>query len=105
MPDGQAGRTVSSARRPATGDLSLRLFYLCACHGRRGAAIPTLTSVPTNDSDQMTQLERKVDYLIRYLGIDPACVANGVMPAGFPTGLPTGDGLPLSLGEAPPMSC
>jgi hypothetical protein len=59
----------------------------------------------TNDSDEMAQLERKVDYLIRYLGIDPACVAKGIMPAGSPTGLPTGDGLPLSLDEAPPMSC
>jgi len=85
--------------------LSLRLFYPCACHGRRGAALPTLVSMQNNDTDQMTQLERKVDYLIRYLGIDPACVADGVMPAGFPTGLPTGDGLPLSLDEAPPMSC
>jgi hypothetical protein len=55
-----------------------------------------------NDTKQMAQLERKVDYLIRYLGIDPACVANGVMPAGFPTGLPTGDGLPLSLDEVAP---
>jgi hypothetical protein len=55
----------------------------------------------TNDSDEMARLERKVDYLIRYLGIDPACVAKGIMP----TGLPTGDGLPLSLDEAPPMSC
>jgi hypothetical protein len=27
------------------------------------------------------------------------------MPTGSPTGLPTGDGLPLSLDEAPPMSC
>jgi hypothetical protein len=57
------------------------------------------------DTDHMAQLERKIDYLIRYLGIDPACVASGVMPAGFPTGLPTGDGLPLSLDEVPPMSC
>jgi hypothetical protein len=59
----------------------------------------------TNDSDEMAQLERKVDYLIRYLGIDPACVAKGIMPAGSPAGLPTGDGLPLSLDEAPPMNC
>jgi hypothetical protein len=59
----------------------------------------------TNDSDQIVQLERKVDYLIRYLGIDPACVAMGVMPAGAPTGLPTGDGLPLSLDDVPPMTC
>lgn len=58
-----------------------------------------------NDTDQLTQLERKIDYLIRYLGIDPACVANGNMPAGFPAGLPTGDGLPLSLDDAPPMTC
>ncbi|HEY1823448.1 MAG TPA: hypothetical protein VGG83_26265 [Trebonia sp.] len=58
-----------------------------------------------NDTDQLTQLERKIDYLIRYLGIDPACVANGSMPAGFPAGLPTGDGLPLSLDDAPPMTC
>jgi hypothetical protein len=60
----------------------------------------------TNDIDQLTQLERKIDYLIRYLGIDPACVARGVMPAGAPAGLPTGDGLPLSLDDdVPPMSC
>lgn len=57
------------------------------------------------DSDHLSQLERKVDYLITYLGIDPACVADGVLPAGFPAGLPTGDGLPLSLDEAPWMRC
>jgi hypothetical protein len=57
----------------------------------------------TYDVDHLTQLERKVDYLIRYLGIDPACVAQGVIPAGAPTGLPTGDGLPLSLDDMPPM--
>lgn len=57
----------------------------------------------TNDID-LAQLQRKVDYLIRYLGIDPGHVAAGVMPAGAPTGLPTGDGLPLSLDDdAPPM--
>jgi hypothetical protein len=57
----------------------------------------------TNDVD-LTQLERKVDYLIRYLGIDPACVAKGSIPAGPPSGLPTGDGLPLSLDDdLPPM--
>jgi len=59
----------------------------------------------TNDSDQMTRLERKIDYLIRYLGIDPACVTSGVMPTGSPAGLPTGDGLPLSMEDAPPMTC
>lgn len=61
----------------------------------------------TNNMD-VTQLERKVDYLIRYLGIDPACVAKGCIPAGAPSGLPTGDGLPLSLDDDEPpmqMSC
>jgi hypothetical protein len=82
-----------------------QFLYLCACHGRRVAAMPTLASMRTHDSDQMAELERKIDYLIRYLGIDPACVAAGIMPAGSPTGLPTGDGLPLSLAEAPPMTC
>jgi len=49
------------------------------------------------DSEAMTRLERKVDYLIRYLGIDPEQIAMGVMPAGSPAGLPTGDGLPPCL--------
>jgi hypothetical protein len=56
----------------------------------------------TNDVD-LTQLARKVDYLIRYLGIDPTCVADGSIPAGAPSGLPTGDGLPLFLDDDVPM--
>jgi hypothetical protein len=41
------------------------------------------------ETERIARLERKVDYLIRYLGIDPAHIADGVMPAG----LPTGDGM------------
>ena len=44
----------------------------------------------SNDSERIADLERKVDYLIRYLGIDPAQIASGVMPPGFPGGLPAG---------------
>ncbi|MGH3251546.1 MAG: hypothetical protein ACRDOI_35795 [Trebonia sp.] len=58
-----------------------------------------------NDSERIASLERQVDYLIRYLGIDPTGLAKGVMPAGFPAGLPTGDGLPPSMDEVPPMRC
>jgi hypothetical protein len=32
----------------------------------------------SNDSERMADLERKVDYLIRYLGIDPAQIARGL---------------------------
>jgi len=39
----------------------------------------------------LAQLERKVDYLIRYLGIDPAHVATGSLQAGAPSGRPAGD--------------
>ena len=38
---------------------------------------PTLTSVNDYDSERIERLERKVDYLIRYLGIDPAHIAGG----------------------------
>ena len=55
----------------------------------------------TNDSERIAYLERRVNYLIRYLGIDPGHMADGVMPAGFPAGLPTGDGLPPGLEVAP----
>jgi len=55
----------------------------------------------SNDSERIAYLERRVNYLIRYLGIDPAHIASGVMPAGFPAGLPTGDGLPPGLEVAP----
>jgi hypothetical protein len=55
----------------------------------------------SNDSERIAYLERRVNYLIRYLGIDPAHIAGGVMPAGFPAGLPTGDGLPPGLEVAP----
>jgi ribosomal protein L7/L12 len=44
----------------------------------------------SNDSERIADLERKVDYLIRYIGIDPAQIASGVMPPGFPGGQPTG---------------
>jgi ribosomal protein L7/L12 len=44
----------------------------------------------SNDSERIADLERRVDYLIRYLGIDPAHIASGVGPAGFPAGLPAG---------------
>ena len=44
----------------------------------------------SNDSERIADLERRVDYLIRYLGIDPADIASGVMPPGFPGALPAG---------------
>jgi ribosomal protein L7/L12 len=55
----------------------------------------------SNESERIARLERRVDYLIRYLGIDQAHIAGGVMPAGSPYGLPTGDGLPPGLDVAP----
>jgi hypothetical protein len=68
---------------------------------RRDAFVPTLASMHNNETERIARLERRVDYLIRYLGIDPALIAGGVMPAGCPAGLPTGDGMPLSLDVAP----
>jgi ribosomal protein L7/L12 len=44
----------------------------------------------SNDSERIADLERKVDFLIRYIGIDPAQIASGVMPAGYPGGMPAG---------------
>jgi ribosomal protein L7/L12 len=44
----------------------------------------------SNDSERIASLERQVNYLIRYLGIDPADVASGVMPPGYPAGQPAG---------------
>jgi hypothetical protein len=44
----------------------------------------------SNDSDRIADLERKVDYLIRYLGIDPVHIESGVMPPGFFGGPPAG---------------
>jgi hypothetical protein len=49
------------------------------------------------ETERIARLERKVDYLIKYLGINPAHIADGVMPAGFPTG----DGMPAGLDVAP----
>jgi ribosomal protein L7/L12 len=54
-----------------------------------------------NETERIARLERRVDYLIRYLGIDEAHIAGGVLPAGRPAGLPTGGGLPPSLDVAP----
>ncbi len=34
------------------------------------------------DSERIEHLERKVDYLIRYLGIDPAHIIGGIAPPG-----------------------
>jgi Ribosomal protein L7/L12 C-terminal domain len=44
----------------------------------------------SDDSERIADLERRVDYLIRYLGIDPARIEGGVMPPGFPGGRPAG---------------
>jgi len=44
----------------------------------------------SNDSDRIADLERRVDYLIRYLGIDPAHIESGIMPPGFFGGPPAG---------------
>ncbi len=44
----------------------------------------------THETERIARLERKVDYLIRYLGIDPALIADGAMPAGRPAGMPSG---------------
>jgi hypothetical protein len=54
-----------------------------------------------NDTERIARLERRVDYLIRYLGIDPVHIADGVMPARQPAGLPPGDGMPFGLEVAP----
>ena len=40
----------------------------------------------SNDGERIADLERKVDYLIRYLGIDPAHIESGIMPPGFAAG-------------------
>jgi ribosomal protein L7/L12 len=39
-----------------------------------------------NDSERIARLERQVDYLARYLGIDPALIADGALPGGVPSG-------------------
>ncbi len=44
----------------------------------------------SNDSARIADLERRVDYLIRYLGIDPAHITGGIMSAGFPGAPPAG---------------
>jgi hypothetical protein len=59
--------------------------------------VPTLASMQNNDTERIARLERRVDYLIRYLGIDPVHIAEGVLPAG----LPPGDGMPVGLEVAP----
>jgi ribosomal protein L7/L12 len=54
------------------------------------------------DSERIEHLERKVDYLIRYLGIDPAHIVGGIASPGpdFAVRLPPGvDVAPQS--EAP----
>jgi ribosomal protein L7/L12 len=38
--------------------------------------------MPDNDSERLARLEQKVDYLIAYLGIDPADIAAGRPPVG-----------------------
>ncbi len=35
-----------------------------------------------DDSERLTRLEHKVDYLIAYLGLDPADIAAGRIPSG-----------------------
>jgi hypothetical protein len=51
-----------------------------------------------SNDERIADLERKVDYLIRHLGIDPAQIAGGLPPglevaprdemSGIPTGMP-----------------
>jgi hypothetical protein len=45
-----------------------------------------------DETERIARLERKVDYLISYLGIDPAHIAEGVLPAGRPAGWLAGGG-------------
>ena len=49
----------------------------------------------SDDSERIANLERRVDFLIRYLGIDPAHVP------GFPAGAPAVDDLPPGFDVAP----
>jgi hypothetical protein len=46
------------------------------------------------DSERIDRLERTVDYLTRYLGIDPAHIIGGIMPPGAPAGQPAFGDLP-----------
>jgi ribosomal protein L7/L12 len=55
----------------------------------------------SNDSDRIADLERRVDFLIRYLGIDPAHVPGGVAPADTPGWTAAGGVLPSGLEVAP----
>lgn len=55
----------------------------------------------SDDSERIANLERRVDFLIRYLGIDPAHVPGGVTPTDTPGWSATGD-LPSGLEVAPP---
>ena len=49
----------------------------------RGSA-PYARHMQSDDSERIANLERKVDFLIKYLGIDPAHVPAGVTPVDTP---------------------
>src|SRR5579871_931222 len=61
----------------------------------------------SNDGERIADLERKVDYLVRYLGIDPAQIAGGLPPglevaprdemSGAPVGM---SGVPVGMSGA-----
>jgi ribosomal protein L7/L12 len=53
-----------------------------------------------NETERLARLERRVDYLLRYLGVDPADVDAGRMPGPAGAG-PGGAGLPRGLEMAP----
>jgi len=53
----------------------------------------------SNDSVRIARLESQVDYLVRYLGIDPALIASGAAPAGPGTGF--GVAPASELGDVP----
>lgn len=66
----------------------------------------------SNEAERIARLERRVDYLIRYLGINPANIIDGVLPepddrwqdgpGGFGMGSPNRDAdwLPEALYDA-----
>jgi hypothetical protein len=64
-----------------------------------------LTSMADNETERLERLERRVDFLIRHLGIDPASIESGVaagpygpVPAGL--GGMAGDALPEPMYDA-----
>jgi ribosomal protein L7/L12 len=74
-------------------DLAKVFIEICRSLAQQARRLPTLTGMDSYDSERIARLERQVDYLARYLGIDPALIADGALPPGAPGAGPTGFGV------------